>query len=179
MAFAIRWSFANYSLICFVLGLLAAGVALMNARRPRTTAVVTDRLLAWYLIFAIGVQYLINFVMHGFFGRMSAADIGWADSPFQFEVATASLGFAAAGFYAAFRGFGARTTAIIGPSIFMLGAAFGHVRQMATAHNFAPGNAGSFFWMDLVIPAFGLALLILQARHARARCDLTRLATTG
>ena len=43
--------------------------------------------------------------MHAFFGRLSASFIGWADSPFQFEVATASLGFAVVGFLAAFRSY--------------------------------------------------------------------------
>lgn len=60
---------------------------------------------------------LYNFVMHVFFGQMSAAFIGWADSSFQFKVGTASLGFAAVGFLAVFRGFDVRLAAIIGSSI--------------------------------------------------------------
>jgi hypothetical protein len=31
---------------------------------------------------------------------------------------------------------------VLGPALFTLGAAIGHVQQMVTAHNFAPGNAG-------------------------------------
>jgi hypothetical protein len=95
---------------------------------------------------------------------MSARFIGWADSPFQFEVATASLGFAVVGFIAAFRSFDLRLAAIIGPSLFTLGAAAGHVYQMVTEHNFAPGNAGIIFYMDIIIPVFGLVLLWLQHR---------------
>ena len=30
---------------------------------------------------------------------------------------------------------------------------------MITAHNFAPGNAGIIFWMDIVVPLIGFALL--------------------
>jgi hypothetical protein len=52
-----------------------------------------------------------------------------------------------------------RLAAIIGPSVFTLGAAVGHVDQMVTAHNFAPGNAGIIFWSDIGIPLFGFALL--------------------
>jgi hypothetical protein len=98
---------------------------------------------------------------------MSAAFIGWADSPFQFEVGTASLGFAIAGFIAAFGSFDRRLIAVIGPSIFTLGAAVGHAYQMVTAHNFAPGNAGAIFYTDIVIPVFGFLLLWWQWRTAQ------------
>lgn len=80
--------------------------------------------------------------MHVFFGQMSAAFIGRADSPFQFEIETASLGFAAVGLLAAFRSFNLRLAAVLGPSIFTLGSAAVHVNKMITTHNFAPGNAG-------------------------------------
>ena len=126
-----------------------------------------EKLLAWYVFLNIGVMYLVNFVFHVFFGQMSAAFIGWADSPFQFEVGTASLGFAVVGFLAAFRSFDLRLGAVIAPSIFTLGAAVGHVRQMVTAGNFAPGNAGVIFYTDIIIPLFGFLLLWLQYRFGR------------
>jgi len=107
--------------------------------------------------------------MHAFFGAMSARFIGWADSPFQFEVATASLGFAVVGFIAAFRSFDLRLAAIVGPGLFTLGAAAGHIQQMIAEQNFAPGNAGVIFYMDIVIPLFGLLLLLLQSRTYSAR----------
>ena len=44
----------------------------------------------------------------------------------------------------------------------MLRAAAGHVYQMITAHNFAPGNAGIIFWSDVLLPLFGFARLWLQ-----------------
>ncbi|KQV70453.1 DUF6790 family protein [Rhizobium sp. Root1220] len=36
---------------------------------------------------------------------------------------------------------------------------------MAIVNNFAPGNAGVFFWMDIVVPLFGALLLWLQHRR--------------
>jgi hypothetical protein len=110
--------------------------------------------------------------MHVFFGKLSAGFIGWADSPFQFEVGTASLGFAAVGLLAAFRSYDLRLAAVLGPSIFTLGAAVGHLYQMVTAHNFAPGNAGIIFWTDIFIPLFGFALLRLSHRSANSRAAL-------
>jgi hypothetical protein len=35
-------------------------------------------------------------------------------------------------------------------SIFMLGAAVGHIRSMLAEHNWAPGNTGYIVWYDLL-----------------------------
>jgi hypothetical protein len=167
IAAAIKALISNYPLTFLVIGVIVAGVAIARAPRPVSGAVVTDKLLTWYVVFNIGVMFLVNFIFHAFFGRLAAGFIGWEDSPFQLEVGTASLGFAAAGFVAAFGGFGRRLVAVIGPSIFTLGAAVGHVRQMVTAHDFAPGNAGVIFYTDMIIPLFGFVLLWRQYRDVR------------
>ena len=65
---------------------------------------------------------------------------------------------------------------IVGPGLFTLGAAAGHLYQMATAHNFAPGNAGVIFYMDILIPLFGFALLWLQHRSGRSGVGAERTA---
>jgi uncharacterized protein DUF6790 len=153
---------ANYSLSFFVLGLIVSFVAIARSSNPIDRPLVVEKLLGWYVLFSVGVDNFYNFVMHVFFGPMSAAFIGWADSPFQFEVGTASLGFATVGLLAAFRSYDLRLAAVLGPSIFTLGAAVGHINQMVTAHNFAPGNAGIIFWTDILIPVFGFVLLWLS-----------------
>jgi hypothetical protein len=163
----IAFALANYSLTFLVIGLLFSVVAVARAPRPVGEAVVVEKLISWHVFWAIGVCSFYNFVMHAFFGPMSARFIGWADSPFQFEVATASLGFAVVGFLAAFRSFDLRLAAIVGPSFFLLGAAAGHIYQMVTEHNFAPGNAGVIFYMDIIVPLVGFILLWLQHRLGR------------
>lgn len=157
---------SNFEVDFFMLGLIFAAVAITR-RRPVAGAVVVDKLLAWYVVFNVGVSFLVNFIFHVFFGQMTAAFIGWADSPFQFEVGMASLGIAVGGFLAAFANFDRRLIAVVVPGIFLLGAAAGHAWQMVTAHNFAPGNAGTIFYMDIIIPLFGLALLWLQRQEIR------------
>ena len=164
---SITFLLSNFPLTFLMAGLLAAAGAIARAKPPRDGALVVEKLLAWHVFFSIGVSNLYNFVMHAFFGAIAARFIGWADSPFQFEVAMASLGFAMVGFLATFRSFDMRLAAILGPGIFTLGAAIGHVREMITAHNFAPGNAGVIFWTDILVPFIGFALLWLQARQAR------------
>jgi hypothetical protein len=157
---------SNFDVDFLVLGLIFAAVAIARTR-PVTGAVVIEKLLAWYVFFSVGVSFLVNFVFHVFFGQMAAAFIGWADSPFQFEVGMASLGVAVGGFLAAFHSFDRRLIAIVVPGIFLLGAAAGHAWQMVTAHNFAPGNAGTIFYTDIIIPLFGFTLLWLQRQEIR------------
>jgi hypothetical protein len=56
------------------------------------------------------------------------------------------------------RGFWLAT--IIMASIFLLGAAVGHVKQMVVAKNFAPGNAGAIFAADVLV-----FLIVLYLRY--------------
>jgi hypothetical protein len=156
----------NFTLTFLVIGLIASGIALLRA--PELTApVVVEALFAWFLLFSIGVSFFYNFVFHTFFGAFAASLIGWEDSPFQAEVGFASLGFAVVGFLAFRRSFDLRLAAVVGPALFLWGAAGGHVYQMITAHNFAPGNAGVIFYTDILIPIIGFVLLWLQHRYAR------------
>ena len=167
----IAFVLSNYSLSFLVIGLVFSLAAIVRAKASLRSSDIVEKLISWHVFWAIGVGYFYNFVMHGFFGRMSAAFIGWADSPFQFEVATASLGFSVVGFLAAFRSFDLRLAAIVGPAMFMLGAAAGHLYQMVTEQNFAPGNAGIIFYMDIVIPLFGILLLWFQQRDKRVAAE--------
>jgi hypothetical protein len=157
----------NFTLTFFAVGLVFAAVSLAPAPKPLTGPVIQEALFKWFLCFSIGASYLYNAVFHIFFGELAAEFIGWANSPFQLEVGFASLGFAAVGFLAAFRSFDLRLAAILGPALFLWGAAGGHIYQMITADNFAPGNAGVMFWTDVILPVVGFCLLWVQHRFER------------
>jgi Family of unknown function (DUF6790) len=161
---AIVFVLGNFTLTFFVLGLLASAVALWHARPPRSAAVVVEALFSYFLLFSIGLANLYNFVLHVFFGKMTAGFIGWADSPFQREVGFASLGFAVVGLLAFKGSFDLRLAAILGPACFLWGAAGVHVYEMISAHNFAPGNAGVIFYSDILVPIVGFIFLWLQRR---------------
>src|SRR5215831_1753828 len=160
----IAFILGNFTLTFFALGLLASAIALWRARPPRSFALIVEALFSYFVLFSIGFSNLYNFVLHVFFGKLAASFIGWEDSPFQLEVGFASLGFALVGLLA-FRGsFDLRLAAIVGPAGFLWGAAGGHVYQMITAHNFAPGNAGVIFYSDILVPIVGFIFLWLQHR---------------
>lgn len=159
---AITFVLSNFTLTFFVIGLVFAAAGIARSPKPIGRARVLEAILSWFVFWTIGVSYFYNFVFHVFFGKIAAAFIGWADSPFQAEVGWASLGFSVVGFLAAFhRSFDLRLAAILGPGLFTLGAAVGHIQQMIATHNFAPGNAGVIFWTDILLPLAGLLLLWL------------------
>jgi hypothetical protein len=166
MAAVIGFILGEFGFEFFVLGLLAAAIAVARHRRPWGQALIGEYLLAFYVLFSVGCLYLVNFVYHVFFGAMSARFIGWADSPFQTELGFASLGFSLVGFLAWRGGYERRLAAVIGPAVFMLGAAGGHIYQIAAHGNYASGNSGLLLWMDIIIPLAGFLFLAL-ARPAR------------
>lgn len=162
MAELIAFVLGNFTLTFLVLGLIAALIAI--ARKPDgfTRANVAEELLAYFILFSVGVSFFYNFVFHVFFGELAASYIGWADSPFQAEVGYASLGFAAVGLLAFKGGCCVRLAAVLGPAMFQWGAAVGHINEIMTTGNMAPGNAGIMLYSDILLPIIGFALLWLK-----------------
>ena len=112
------------------------------------------------VLWLIGVNGMILGSGHLLMPRPVAEGIGWPTSPFQWEVGLAGVSYGVLGVTAS--GFEREYTlaAIIAFSIFMLGAAAGHVRSIVRDRNFAPGNAGYIFWYDIVAPALLIALYL-------------------
>lgn len=156
---------SNFTLTLFIISLVIAAIVLIMKPKPLNKALVIEVLFSYFLLFNIGVGYFYNFIMHVFFGDMVAHFIGWAQSPFQLEVGFASLGFAAIGIISFWSKISFRAATIIAPTLFLWGAAGGHLYQMIIAGNFAPGNAGTIFWSDIFIPLIGLILLWLQYKN--------------
>ncbi|MDX2375883.1 hypothetical protein M4I32_03610 [Microbacterium sp. LRZ72] len=155
---------SNFTVTLFVLGLVTAGIGMLRTRRRRgelRPVQVWGALLNHFLLLSVGVSYVYNFVMHSIFGDFTAQIIGWDQSPFQLEVAFASLGFAAVGFLAFPRRqhWMVKLAALLGPALFLWGAAGGHVYQILTAGNEAQGNSGSILYTDVLLPIVGFFFL--------------------
>jgi len=177
IAAAITFLLSNFSLTFLVVALVFALANLALRPKPHTGAHMTNVFLRWYLFWAIGVSLIYNAVMHIAFGGVAAAFIGWPDSPFQAEVGFASLGFGVVAIIAAFGSPGMRIAAVLGPAIFLLGDAGGHIRQMMLTGDYAPGNAGITFWLDIGIPAIGLLLLWFQHREANVAAAVAAISS--
>jgi hypothetical protein len=148
----------NLPAVLFVLAVIIASA--------RGNGPVAERLLAWLLLLPIGITGLWAGISHVFFPAIAAAYIGWQVSPFQFEVGMADLAIGVTACMAFWRDLNFKTAAVSAASIFLLGDAVGHVRQMVAAGNFAPGNAGVPFYMDIICPLLTIGLVGL-AQHSR------------
>ena len=156
---------ANYFVTFFIIGLLAASISVITKPKPLGISTVAEAFFSYYLLFTIGLNNLLNFVFHVFFGDIAAKFIGWDNSPFQAEVGFASLGVGIAGIIAFKASLPFRFATLIPPVCFSLGAAGGHIYQMVVAHNFSPGNVGLVLPIDIIIPVVGLLFLWLLYKH--------------
>jgi len=123
------------------------------------------RLLFCTLFFAAGLSGIWGFIMHAFFPQITSQDIGYARSPFEYEVAIANLSFGIASIIAAFSSYSYRKAAITVVCIFLWGAAIGHIYEFQTANNYHHGNIGSILWTDILIPTIlWISLLYTRGR---------------
>ncbi len=90
----------NSTIVLLLLGLINSGLVLWRSPERRTKAGIVDTLLTYFLLYSVAIGYLYNGIIHIFFGKMVAEFIGWANSPFQREVGSASIGFSVLGLLA-------------------------------------------------------------------------------
>ncbi len=155
----IEFIIGNYFTVCLLIGLVAAFVSVSKHPKPVPKEFIYDKYFSYYLLFAVGINNLINFIFHVFFGDTAAAFIGWEQSPFQAEVGFASLGVGIAGVLAYKSSFPFRTATMIPPAAFSLGAAGGHIYYMIRDNNFSPGNVGLILPVDIILPLIGLIFM--------------------
>jgi len=134
-------------------------------RAPRTKARIVRILLLYALVIDVGVMgFLFGFIPHVFFPDQAAKAIGWSPSPFQFEVGAHDGAWGVLGFLCIWIGGMFWLATGLGWSLFMLGAAGGHIYQTVTAGNYAPYNFLMIF-SDGFIAIWLLVLLYLYHRY--------------
>ncbi len=160
--------------LSWIAALAGAAIAIAKAPRPVPRAFVLDRLLRYAFVFPVGSMGLWGALGHIAFPVRVAQAIGWHTSPFQFEVGVANLGIGCAGLYAAFRSFEARLATNLVLACFLIGAGIGHIRDIVTAGNFAPGNAGPILFTDLLTPTAIFLLLWFNRPRGEERVAAPR-----
>jgi hypothetical protein len=161
IASAIRFLVQNLPAVLFLLALLMAAATRRGGPGP-------ERLLSWILLLPIGVTGLWAGAFHVFLPKTAASLIGWQVSPFQFEVGMADLAIGVTACIAFWRDLTFKAAAVCAASVFLLGDAIGHMREMVVTGNFAPGNAGVPFYMDIIGPLSAIALLFVSSRRKDA-----------
>lgn len=156
----ITFSLTNFTLVMFdlavvfiILHRLIVGKALRES----------EIIFRWMVLFGLGFSGIYTFIVHAFFQSISAQNVGWAVSPFQTEVAMANLAFGVLGILSFKASLGFRLATTIGSVIWLWGDAINHIYLMVQSNNYHIGNAGSWMWMDIIIPL----LLLVSVLHLR------------
>lgn len=111
-----------------------------------------NRLCNAILFFAVGFTGIWGFVLHEFYSDITAANIGWQSNPFEHELAVADLAMGIIGVIACFASNGYKKATATFVSIFLIGIAVEHIRQIILVHNVHPGNIGTILWTYMLIP---------------------------
>jgi hypothetical protein len=123
---------------------------------------IVESLLMNALIIIVGIGGLFSFIEHFFFPGRIAASTGWpSGNPFQSEVAMANLALGVLGILSYWIRYYFWIATVIAFSIFMLGAAYVHIREMRKAGNFSINNAVPMFIGNVGIPLILIGVLVI------------------
>jgi hypothetical protein len=147
------------------IALVAASVHLgFSAKRRSGAATIVETYLIYLLFIYVGLMGLFTAYFHVFEPNRASASIGWAPSPFEYEVGMADLTMGVLGVLCVVfrREFWLATA--IGNAVWFLGDALGHIREVMVHNNHAGNNAGIFLVFELVVPVLMLVLVFCY-RH--------------
>lgn len=157
----IRLTLSNFGLSMLILAFILTSLnRLMNKDLS-----IYEILYRWVALLALGMTSIYAFIMHAYFPIFTAATIGWPDSPFQYEVAVANLAIGVMAILSTHKSYQFRLATVIGSTVWLWGCAIGHARQIAENHDFAIGNAGSWFYMDILIPILLIFYMIMLRKN--------------
>ena len=149
-----------YTVYLFVVAVLGALLTILI--RKHKGVAVWESLLNWLLFVCIGFGGVWAFMGHAFFPKQVAASIGWPTSPFQWEIAMANLAVGVLALLSPIFKGRFRLASAIAATVYLLGCAAGHIKQIVIAGNHAANNAGPLLWVgDLTVPLLVLVLAIL------------------
>lgn len=156
------------SVLFLTFTLIGCALHLGLSKKPRTRGRVVEILLLYLLAMNIGGGCLLAWYGHTFMADEIARKIGWQPgSPFQFEVAVADLSWGVCGVLCIWLRRSFWTATGIGSAVFLLGCAYGHIRQIMEEGNMAVYNAGPVLWIgDIGVPLVILILLLIRSRLA-------------
>jgi hypothetical protein len=147
------------------LALVAATVHLVfSARRRSSAATIVGTYLVYLFSIYVGFMGLFTAYYHVFQPGLASASIGWAPSPFEYEVGMADLTMGVLGVLCLVfrRDFWLATA--IGNAVWLLGDAVGHIREVVIHKNHAANNAGLFLVLELAVPVVILGLVVYYRR---------------
>jgi hypothetical protein len=154
-----------FNLVFALIAVLAASVhvALSPQRRSARGAVAATYLI--YLLFIyVGVMGVFTAYAHVFRPLQTSASIGWSTSPYEYEVGMADLTVGVLGILCFWiRGNFWLATAIAN-TVWLLGDAVGHIRQLVLYNDHSANNSGIFLGAEIITPLVILHLALNNRR---------------
>ena len=153
------WINHNIVVVYFIASVICAAVRILAYHMG-----VVEAFLGSFLIISVGVWGIGAFVCHWFgpIAHRIAVGIGFPpDTPWQREVAGASLAFGVLGCLCNSTGNSFWMPTAIGFSIFLVCAGIGHIIEIRKSGNRSVFNAGSILYWDLGFPVVLIVLLVL------------------
>jgi hypothetical protein len=161
-------------LLCFLLALVVGAAHLYLDKQPRTKRRVVETLLLWLLVICVGIASVLTFAGDAFFADKMATSLGWpTGNPFQSLVAVANLSVGVLGILCYWIRGNFWVATVIGFSVWWLGAAAVHIREIVVSANYAPNNAGVTVYMDILVPVVLIVLLTYRDRLSRPEHETT------
>jgi hypothetical protein len=147
---------------------LVVGVYKASKLRGATRAEKAEKVLSWMLLVAVGFQSLYTAFFQIVTPAQVSALVGYANSPFLFEVAVANLGIGIAAILSFKKSLDFKAAVVVIESVFFLGDFVGHIYQLIYYNNYTPANTGVVLWTVFLIPLILLALLVMS-RSSRGK----------
>ena len=147
--------------------LLALSLGALKVRQQWSRSRWAESTLVSLAFWVMGIYGTYSFLVHLLFGDFIAAQIGWVNSPFQYEVAYANLTIGILGFTTVWlrrRDYMLASMVAYGSWIFADGV--GHVVSLLQSGNTAEYNTGTILFTDLLMPVI-VALLVWWSRDER------------
>jgi hypothetical protein len=156
-----------FNLVFALIASIAASIHVaVSAKRRRSRAAVVETYLVYLFFIYVGLMGLLTAYAHVFRPEQTSASIGWAMSPFEYEVGMADLTVGVLGTLCLwFRGNFWLATAIAN-AVWLLGDAIGHIRQVLFYNNHASNNSGVFLYAEILTPLLILFLTLYYRRTA-------------
>jgi hypothetical protein len=157
-----------FQLVFVLASLIAASIHLACSRFSRGSArAIAGTYLLYLLFIYVGLMGILTAYAHVFRPIQTSASIGWATSPYEYEVGMADLTVGVLGvLYLFIRGNFWLATAIAN-AVWLLGDAVGHLREIILHNNHAKNNSGIFLIAEFITPC----VILLIALYHNASSD--------
>ena len=154
-----------FNLFFALLAVVAASIHVLFSSNRRSSAhAIAATYLIYFLFFYVGVMGVFTAYAHVLRPMQTSASIGWATSPYEYEVGMADLTVGVLGILCLWiRGNFWLATAVAN-AVWLLGDAIGHLREVTLHNNHAANNSGIFLYAEIITPLLILYLALYNHR---------------